>query len=58
MIDLTRVDEPQSVEDFLGEEEVLDEEVRRLYRSYGWIVVLVMTLVLVEAARLVWSVLT
>jgi hypothetical protein len=57
MIDLTRVDE-SAVDEELAEEEVLDEEIRRLYRSYGWIVVLVMTLVLVEAARLVWSVLT
>jgi hypothetical protein len=54
-IDLRHAEELE--EEQPGDDEVVDEEIRRLYRSYGWIVVVVMTLVLVEAARLIGSLL-
>jgi hypothetical protein len=54
-IELRRAEELE--DDQPGDDEVVDEEIRRLYRSYGWIVVVVMTLVLVEAARLIGSLL-
>jgi hypothetical protein len=58
-IDLRRAEELEG--DRPGDEaldvDVVDEEICRLYRSYGWIVVVVMTLVLVETARLIGSLL-
>jgi hypothetical protein len=60
MIDLRGAEELEGGrpgDDEVLELDVVDEEICRLYRSYGWIVVVVMTLILVELARLIGSLL-